>query len=876
MAFKPRPQRDSAAAAAQIWPAENEDGDEQKQGPRAPSAASSMLSVLAINAHTELVDRGGDAGRREEPEAGGSVRAAGVRAASASPLLGTMNLQSTAGPGGETTSMRRRRSSVAGLPAEKLDLRMVPYLGLLRRFASPGAERHYQSYLAARCIERQRRLLPIACAVYAAALVTFFSGIAANAVSFRSDGVLPTSFALRFLGRLAHAPCVVVAVTSLVMVYAFPRRYATVMEPLLGLFFFGVPVASLYNTLDLVEPLPVTFAIMTAVDACVRVMALLPPRAYIVSSAAVHAVAWTVYPPLGIIGRGSQDAFTTLFSHAVLTGALLAVSAYGAREEDVRRRRDFARAQSLRAELAHAAEEREGLRERNERLHEQLLSLQRERMGAAADLDSPLAKALRALDALRSDARLRALGGWASGALDGAITGLLQSRDVMVPDLGLQVKQGTLQLDRETRLWLFNEVAAAQSDGASDGPEPAPEADGAAPAPAPASEAEGPRLELWGEAEAVAARVLPLVGREHSLDVFELDRATGGHALLAVGLAAARALGVHESLPLRMDRFAAFVAHCETRYPDNNPYHNRRHAADVLLSMAHMLVQGGIGDLLTEEDKLAALLAVIIHDFEHPGTNNNFQVATSTPLALLYNDRSPLESHHASAGWRAMRAREHDFMEGVPKAAARDVRRAVIDVVLATDMARHFEILGNFRKRAAAGALGPPEGPASFSARGGPSPSPRAQASPGPASRDRDREREGPGGQGLSAEDRRLVLAVAMKGSDIGHAFKPLAAHVAWSEAVASEFYAQGDRERLLGLPVSPFMDREKANMAQSQLGFLDFVVLPLLNALAASFPRLGETVLAGARDNYAHWKALADRAAAPTQAAAPAPAGAP
>ena len=42
----------------------------------------------------------------------------------------------------------------------------------------------------------------------------------------------------------------------------------------------------------------------------------------------------------------------------------------------------------------------------------------------------------------------------------------------------------------------------------------------------------------------------------------------------------------------------------------------------------------------------------------------------------------------------------------------------------------------------------------------------------------------------------------------------------------------QGDAEKCIGLPPSPFCDRLARNMADSQKGFYDFIVLPLYNAL--------------------------------------------
>lgn len=41
------------------------------------------------------------------------------------------------------------------------------------------------------------------------------------------------------------------------------------------------------------------------------------------------------------------------------------------------------------------------------------------------------------------------------------------------------------------------------------------------------------------------------------------------------------------------------------------------------------------------------------------------------------------------------------------------------------------------------------------------------------------------------------------------------------------EFFRQGDKERDLGLPFSPLCDRNNTLVAESQIGFIEFIVEP-------------------------------------------------
>ena len=54
----------------------------------------------------------------------------------------------------------------------------------------------------------------------------------------------------------------------------------------------------------------------------------------------------------------------------------------------------------------------------------------------------------------------------------------------------------------------------------------------------------------------------------------------------------------------------------------------------------------------------------------------------------------------------------------------------------------------------------------------------------------------------------------------------------------------QSDVEKLEGLPVAPFMDRDKVTKPSAQIGFIKFVLIPLFNALRELFPAVGVSLL--------------------------------
>ena len=90
-------------------------------------------------------------------------------------------------------------------------------------------------------------------------------------------------------------------------------------------------------------------------------------------------------------------------------------------------------------------------------------------------------------------------------------------------------------------------------------------------------------------------------------------------------------------------------------------------------------------------------------------------------------------------------------------------------------------------------------------------------------------------------DERILVYEMCIKAGDIGHAAKEIVLHEKWTLLVCEEFFIQGDLEKQQGLPVSMYCDRSTTNIpkvprTQSQIGFIQNIVLPLYEALNAYF----------------------------------------
>lgn len=135
-----------------------------------------------------------------------------------------------------------------------------------------------------------------------------------------------------------------------------------------------------------------------------------------------------------------------------------------------------------------------------------------------------------------------------------------------------------------------------------------------------------------------------------------------------------------------------------------NTYHNFQHAMDVSqFTFALWSNSPEIRAKFDDCDMLACVLLGLAHDMDHPGVNNNFLIKTRDPIAILYNDRSVLENSHAASLFYLLMTRpDANILKTLDAAQYERVRKFVLSGILATDMSRHFELLGAMKNMPAA------------------------------------------------------------------------------------------------------------------------------------------------------------------------------
>lgn len=196
----------------------------------------------------------------------------------------------------------------------------------------------------------------------------------------------------------------------------------------------------------------------------------------------------------------------------------------------------------------------------------------------------------------------------------------------------------------------------------------------------------------------------------------------------------------------------ALVYMVRDTYKNGNSFHNFRHAVDVLQACFHFLirlkclpefeqleidpralesgylsgetnpipcrelvavsesdsdltVENASADsaqpLLSPLQTLGLLIAALGHDVGHPGVTNAFMIKHSSPTSQLFGERSVLELFHASVfvnkilsvNWPSLLSTE---TSSDPKESL-NLKHLIINSILATDMAEHFEYINKLK-----------------------------------------------------------------------------------------------------------------------------------------------------------------------------------
>uniref|UniRef100_A0A8D3BWN4 Phosphodiesterase n=1 Tax=Scophthalmus maximus TaxID=52904 RepID=A0A8D3BWN4_SCOMX len=312
-------------------------------------------------------------------------------------------------------------------------------------------------------------------------------------------------------------------------------------------------------------------------------------------------------------------------------------------------------------------------------------------------------------------------------------------------------------------------------------------------------------------------------------DIFNLEAATMKRPLTYLGLKIFSRFGVCEFLNCPEATLRSWLQVIEANYHSTNSYHNSSHAADVLHATAYFLCKERVKQSLDPIDEVAALIAATVHDVDHPGRTNSFLCNAGSELAILYNDTAVLESHHAALAFQiTTRDDKCNIFKNIERNEYRTLRQAIIDMVLATEMTKHFEHVNKF-----VNSINKPLAALE--------------------------ENGSVKGILTSPENRILVKRMLIKCADISNPCRPQELCIEWAGRISEEYFAQTDEEKRQGLPVvMPVFDRNTCSIPKSQISFIDYFITDMFDAwdAFADLPNLMQYM----DNNFKYWKGLDER----------------
>ncbi|KAL5481536.1 hypothetical protein EMCRGX_G021720 [Ephydatia muelleri] len=309
-------------------------------------------------------------------------------------------------------------------------------------------------------------------------------------------------------------------------------------------------------------------------------------------------------------------------------------------------------------------------------------------------------------------------------------------------------------------------------------------------------------------------------------DIVKLESISNHEPLYYLGMQIFKKFEMCDVLNIDEDVLAQWLKLMESHYHRSNAYHNSTHAADVLQATTYLinLLQDYLvsqGDMLEPMEIASLLITAVIHDLDHPGRTNPFLCNSADEMAILYNDTAVLENHHVALSFKLTSENKAvNIYQSLDASTFRSLRGAIIDLVLATDMAKHFEHLAKFKNSIA------------------------AVEETGSSTSLTSKE---------NRESRMLMKRILVKCADISNPCRQRRLCKIWAQRIANEYFAQTAEEKEHNLPiVFPDFDEQTCNIPATQIKFIDFFITELFGEWH-NFSNIPE-LIAQLQDNYQYW----------------------
>lgn len=233
------------------------------------------------------------------------------------------------------------------------------------------------------------------------------------------------------------------------------------------------------------------------------------------------------------------------------------------------------------------------------------------------------------------------------------------------------------------------------------------------------------------------------------------------------------------------------------------PHHNWEHAVDTIQFLAYEIYYGKLLPVFTPFDILTMFTACICHDVNHDGFSTSYSEKAKFPLDILFNNQSVPETNHCSVAISILTKNESNIFSNFTDAKMNKMWPVFIELILATDMAKHFEILENAMKFI-----------------------------------ESDKSWKD------SKEGKLTIMKILIKAADLAASVRPFSVADKSAKDVCEEFFRQGDIKKCDEFVfIDGIKDRDHLDKDKSTIPFYKQVALPCLQTLGKAVPSLSTTV---------------------------------
>lgn len=230
------------------------------------------------------------------------------------------------------------------------------------------------------------------------------------------------------------------------------------------------------------------------------------------------------------------------------------------------------------------------------------------------------------------------------------------------------------------------------------------------------------------------------------------------------------------------------------------PYHNWMHAFSVSHFCYLLYKNLELSNYLEDIEIFALFISCMCHDLDHRGTNNSFQVASKSVLAVLYSSEgSVMERHHFAQAIAILNSQGCNIFDHFSRKDYQRMLDLMRDIILATDLAHHLRIFKDLQKMAEVGY------------------------------------------DPKNKQHHSLLLCLLMTSCDLSDQTKGWKTTRKIAELIYKEFFSQGDLEKAMGNRPLEMMDREKAYIPELQISFMEHIAMPIYKLLQDLFPKASE-----------------------------------